>query len=106
MVIRSSMEEFLRGGKKIVCNSPNRDSVFMILSRVYTRLREKTGYNIIFNNCESFARWAETGEASSDQVSKAAKLGIGLAGITAGFLLKKKLWDNKNIVTRIDLLLR
>ncbi|MFA5025014.1 MAG: lecithin retinol acyltransferase family protein [Candidatus Shapirobacteria bacterium] len=106
IVIKSTMEEFLRGGKKVVENSPNRDSVFMILSRVYTRLKEKTEYNIIFNNCESFAKWAETGEASSGQVSKATKIGIGLAGIAAGVLLRKKLWDDKNIVNRIDLLLR
>ena len=106
LVIKSTMEEFLRGGKKVVENSPNRDSVFMILARVYTRLKEKTEYNIVFNNCESFAKWAETGEASSDQVLKAAKIGVGLVGIAAGVLLKTRLWDDKNIVTRIDLLLR
>lgn len=104
-VIISPMNEFLRGGKKVVDNAKNRDPVFMILSRVYTKLKEKSGYNIAFNNCEHFAKWAETGEASSSQVSKATKIGMGLAGIAAGILLKKKLWDDKNIIKRIDLLL-
>jgi hypothetical protein len=104
-LITSTMDEFLKGGKKEVVNSPDRDSVFMILSRVYSRLKgKKAGYNLAFNNCEHFARWAETGKMESEQVQTATKVGIAAATIAAGILLKRRLGED--VIERINFVLK
>lgn len=73
IVVISSMEVFLGGGKKKVVKHwwrkalPVEETVRRALSHVGCG-----GYNVCFNNCEHFATWCKTGKKKSWQVIKAA----------------------------------
>ncbi|XP_031557105.1 phospholipase A and acyltransferase 2-like [Actinia tenebrosa] len=55
---------------------------FEIVRRALSRVGRR-GYNLLFKNCEHFARWCRYGEETSDQ---AINFGIGL-GVAAGAVL-------------------
>lgn len=59
---------------------------FEIVSRALSRVGER-GYNLLFKNCEHFARWCRYGEEKSDQADKfvvAAGLGLLVLGLGLG----------------------
>ena len=71
------------------------DVVVRALSRV-----GETGYSVVFNNCEHFASWCVTGDATSRQVREAATSAVaalalslvtGGVGILAGAGLARRL---------------
>ncbi|CAD5212678.1 unnamed protein product [Bursaphelenchus okinawaensis] len=43
-----------------------------------------SGYNLIFNNCEQFAKWARYGCADSDQSNKFVSVAVGGAALCMG----------------------
>ena len=49
--------------------------------RAWSRVGEDN-YNLVFNNCEHFATWCVTGEASSEQVNEYAKLTLKVVSDT------------------------
>jgi hypothetical protein len=50
-----------------------------IIHRALSRIGE-TGYNLLFRNCEHFARWCRYGEDKSDQAENVG-IGLGIAGL-------------------------
>ena len=46
----------------------------VVVARAHSRLGD-SGYNLVFNNCEHFARWCVTGKVISEQVESAAATG-------------------------------
>lgn len=70
-------EVFLYVAKEI-CYPPE-----TVIRRAINRLDE-TEYNFVWNNCEHFASWCQTGQSTSEQVDSLAKLGgVALGGATA-----------------------
>src|SRR5262245_35220683 len=56
------------------------DPPHVVVDRAESRLGEDK-YHLAFNNCEHFATWCKTGNASSEQVKDAASMtGGGVAG--------------------------
>lgn len=55
-----SLKEFAKGSPIHILNTPRIYSVDEVLERAYSRLFEKN-YNLLFNNCEHFVRWAMNG---------------------------------------------
>ena len=82
---RTTLGKFIAGQPKSAirvvkygqCNPP-RDTI----SRAESRLGED-GYSLFGNNCEHFARWCKTGEASSEQIKDLASTGAAGVGSTA-----------------------
>jgi hypothetical protein len=84
-VRRTTTAEFLRGGRAVVVNAPRRESAERITDRAVAAIGGRD-YSLVFNNCEHFARWCESGEASSRQVDTYALAGAA-AGVGARVLL-------------------
>ncbi len=76
-VRRSRFEDFARGGRVEVANRGERLPADQIERRARAALGERN-YSLLFNNCEHFARWCETGEADSRQVDSAALAGVAV----------------------------
>ncbi|KAK6936450.1 LRAT domain [Dillenia turbinata] len=106
-VVKSCLECFLSGHKLYrveygvssrrlllmragTCSKENSDDAMMVLHRAETLLIENSfgEYNLLFNNCESFARFCMTGKAISKQVVAAVSVD------------KNKLWWEENKETR------
>jgi hypothetical protein len=68
-VRRTSRKKFAAAGQIEVVHHDNGYSRDTVVSRAERKLGEKD-YGLVFNNCEHFARWCATGEATSDQVDK------------------------------------
>ncbi|KAK6926229.1 LRAT domain [Dillenia turbinata] len=77
--VSSTQRILKRGGS---CSTETSDNTKMVLDRTNTLLRENSfgEYNLLFNNCENFARFCKTGRALSGQVVTA---GIILGGSVA-----------------------
>jgi hypothetical protein len=79
---RVAMAEFARGSPiTVVAYDSAAAGVFSgaeAVRRAESRLGE-SGYNLVFNNCEHFARWCRTGDHHSDQVIAAATPPVGSA---------------------------
>lgn len=96
VILRSKLSEFI---------GPNSNDVYdvhyepeeikfsqeEIVQRAQSRMHQ-SGYNLLFNNCESFAQWCITGSEKSAQidnyirgVSRGVKQ-LGVAGIPVGLL--------------------
>jgi hypothetical protein len=104
-VIISSMKDFLKGGKKEVVVDKDKDMPDIVVKRARSCLGD-SAYNIMFNNCEHFAQWAETGKSSSTQVKTGIAAGVGGAlGIVAGVMLKRRFKIGESIEDRIDYIL-
>ena len=84
-VRRTSVEDFLRGGVVEIFNAAERWSVDEIAARAVAALGGRD-YSLVFNNCEHFARWCESGARSSRQVDVYALAGAA-AGIGARLVL-------------------
>jgi hypothetical protein len=52
-------------------------------------------YNLLFFNCEHFARWCATGELESKQVKKGVAIAAGTLAATAAVLVAKTIVDRK-----------
>jgi len=83
-VLRCSLEDFLKGGVKIVVQY---DSAVDVLSASETTQRavdllEQTGYSLFRKNCEHFATYCKTGKPASEQVTFYMRAGamVMLAG--------------------------
>lgn len=63
-----------------------------VVRRAESRLGE-AGYHLLFNNCESFAKWCVTGEEKSRQINSHAKFVLrgffpfGLPGAIVGMCM-------------------
>jgi hypothetical protein len=89
---RITLREFCNDDRWSFEPSSNREAV---ARRAESRLGE-SGYNLIFDNCEHFARWCQTGDSYSEQVNNAtgviggiatgAAIGVGLAVLADIFL--------------------
>ena len=100
VVRRSDLADFLRGASAEVANDPGRMAADQVTARALAALGDRD-YNLLFNNCEHFARWCETGDPSSRQVDAlaiatatlgvAARIAVGLAGRRAGSFLAARL---------------
>lgn len=77
-VRRTPVTDFLRGGEAEVANACRRLPAEQITERALAALGGRD-YSLLFNNCEHFARWCETGQASSKQID-----GYALAGTALG----------------------
>ena len=68
IIHETTLENFLRGrALQIDKNIEKIYSEHEIIERAQSRLGEK-GYDLLFNNCEHFARWCVTGEHISYQI--------------------------------------
>jgi hypothetical protein len=86
-VQRTPIEDFARGGAVEVLPyeglDPARDAAACALGKLGA-----SGYDLVFNNCEHFARWCKTGEQRARQVEKSAGyLGLPAACMGWGFVL-------------------
>ena len=73
-ITTASLKEFSLGNLIWVRRHRNaRYSGEECAERAWSRVGEDN-YNLVFNNCEHFATWCVTGEASSEQVNEYAKL--------------------------------
>jgi len=72
---------FCRGGAPEVVASPPPGEVEAVLERARGQIG-RTGYSVIFDNCEHFAHWCLTGSHRSRQVDLWTR-GAGLAGSAA-----------------------
>ena len=66
-IARSSLEEFLQGGRRRVRDYGLRDDAETTVARAESKLGD-TGYHLVSNNCEHFATWCCTGTPASKQV--------------------------------------
>jgi hypothetical protein len=82
-VKQTSMQEFLDDGGELQIVKYNKSSsTDKVVRSAKSRVGEK-GYDLIFNNCEHFARWCKTGDKKSEQVNdvattSGASVGTGL----------------------------
>jgi len=76
-VRRSTLAEFLRDGVAVSVLDADALAPEMVVERALTALGDR-GYNLLFNNCEHFARWCRTGRATSEQVDYYALAGTAL----------------------------
>ena len=65
-IVMTSLEEFSEGADIEVVYHTNQNFAETV-NRAYERLGENL-YNLVVNNCESFANWCATGESKSKQV--------------------------------------
>lgn len=93
VVFETTLERFLDGSRTfeiVQLASDNNRTPEEVVETAYECIGE-TGYNVVFNNCEHFARYCKTGKRVSEQV---IKIGTGLAiGIIS--LLLPKTGSNK-----------
>jgi hypothetical protein len=85
---RTSMAEFLRGGTAVEVESDVALPAEEIVARAEASLGQGA-YSLVWNNCEHFARWCQTGRPASAQVTRAAwgatllfaliRIGVGIA---------------------------
>lgn len=68
---------------EVISKMPNNEIPLAILR---TRLSIKDGYNLLFDNCEHFARFVTTGKKESSQVQNV--FGLGIIGLATYFALK------------------
>ena len=66
-ILRSSIEDFCANQCYTVIIYPNSSPKDLTIKRARSRIGEKR-YNLLFNNCEHFARWCKTGKHKSLQV--------------------------------------
>jgi hypothetical protein len=88
----TSLAEFLKGGEvevdRSVCAAfPPKEVVRRALSLVGKGRGE---YNLIFKNCEHFARWCASGEMESKQVKTGVAVAAGAIAVTAAVALIAK----------------
>jgi hypothetical protein len=83
----TTLAEFLKGG--ILCVERNNSGAAYspaetVLRAEAQRGKHKGDYNLVFYNCEHFARWCKYGEPESHQVQKAviAAAAVVVAGTT------------------------
>ncbi len=76
-VRRSDMADFTRGGTAVVVNAEDRLQSKRITANALSALGGRN-YSLLFNNCEHFARWCESGEATSQQVDSFALAGAAV----------------------------
>jgi hypothetical protein len=76
VIHETDMENFLKGGiLKIDKKSKAKFSRLEIVERARSQIGSK-GYNLVFLNCEHFARWCKTGVYESDQVNSAIDIAV------------------------------
>jgi Lecithin retinol acyltransferase len=82
----STLSEFASGQPVTVRPYADSDDPEVIIRRAMSRLGEG-GYNLVFNNCQHFARWCATGQHCSEQVNavsaRAASALVPAIGIPA-----------------------
>ena len=71
----TSFEEFSKGDVVTVRTYAGERDPDVIVDRALSRVGE-SNYNLVFNNCEHFARWCVTGEHRSEQVIAATSAGV------------------------------
>jgi hypothetical protein len=90
-IVETTLAEFLKGGELCVERSNDKalspsETVQRARSRIGT---QKGKYNLVFHNCEHFARWCKYGTAESRQVQHAVAglaIGASVAAITIGVI--------------------
>ena len=77
----TSLRNFLRGGELKVVRHEEGLPADEVVARAASRLDE-SGYHLLFNNCEHFARWCACGDHYSHQVERGARriAALSLAG--------------------------
>ena len=75
-IIMTSLDEFSKG-KPVEIVHHSDQNFDLTVSRAYQRLGENL-YNLVFNNCESFANWCVYGKNESKQIKNALSLLTGL----------------------------
>jgi hypothetical protein len=75
---RSAFERFVNGCSWEVVRYGLCDSPKVVVSRAWSRLGERS-YNLLWNNCESFAHWCKTGQSESAQAESAVTTTMGTA---------------------------
>jgi hypothetical protein len=101
-IVETTLAEFLKGGELCVDRSSGgafspSETVRRARSQIGT---QKGRYDLVFHNCEHFARWCKYGIAESRQVENAVAglvIGVSAAAITIGII--DALGDNKKRVT-------
>ncbi|MHC6202035.1 lecithin retinol acyltransferase family protein [Breznakiellaceae bacterium SP9] len=76
----TTLADFLKGGTgEVDTASKPIYSPSETVQRAYSCLGKKKGeYNLIFNNCEHFARWCRSGVQKSHQVETGFAIAVGL----------------------------
>lgn len=69
-IVMTGVEEFCKGASPEIVHHPEQD-FDRTVSRAYERLGENL-YNLVLNNCESFANWCATGCSKSHQIENGA----------------------------------
>jgi hypothetical protein len=77
-----SLSTFARGGTVKVVRYAKRLSGRAAVERALSRVGERS-YDLLFNNCEHFARWCCTGDHASEQTRKAMSGTVGVVGTAA-----------------------
>jgi hypothetical protein len=75
-VRETSLARFAKGDSIAVCDFSCESSRVYSPDETVRRARShigQGGYNLVFNNCEHFARWCKTGKRHSDQVEDAVQ---------------------------------
>jgi hypothetical protein len=92
-VVKTSMEDFLKGGRMVkggIRNTADPLEKEEIAERAESVVGDPSKYNVLFNNCEHFANWCETGVAKSHQVADVAKkIGYGAGALAVGLVARK-----------------
>jgi hypothetical protein len=80
-VRETSLARFAKGNKVSACHFSSESGHIYSPDETVCRARSQIGqggYNLVFNNCEHFARWCKTGSRESRQVSNVMKQLIGV----------------------------
>jgi hypothetical protein len=76
VVHETDLDNFLKGGElSIDRKSKAKFSGEEIVERAWSEVGTKS-YNLVFSNCEHFARWCKTGVYESDQVNAAIDVAV------------------------------
>jgi hypothetical protein len=96
LIMESGLRDFLKGGNlEIDTLSPAKYSPEDTVQRAVSCLGTNKGaYNLVFHNCEHFARWCKSGIAESRQVQNAVKGIVAAAAAITVAVVAAKLLDD------------
>ncbi len=97
-ILRSSIQDFCANQFCTKISYQNASPKYLTLKRAISRIGEQK-YNLLFNNCEHFARWCKTGKHRSIQVENFFN------NTNIALLSMKQLLPN-SFITTINFLLR
>ena len=107
VIHETNLDDFLKGGEpEIDKKSKSKYNRLEIVKRACSQVGSN-GYNLVFSNCEHFARWCKTGIHESNQVDEAMEIVVESVGyglnVLDGIANSK---DKKKLLSKLEKFLK